>query len=124
MATLLGVLVLVAPFGAAAVLVWVRERRQTRRHAEISRQVAFTDALHARLGAVVAPVVRRRRRQWRVEVAVPFERPAVVATVLTTADEMFGRAGYELVLSRQSSASPNVQARRSATLGRESLSWS
>jgi hypothetical protein len=124
MATLLGVLVLVAPFAVLAGLVWALEHRRARRHGEIARQIALTDALHARLGALVAPVVRRRQRGWRVDVAVPFERPAVVTTVLTTADEVLGRGGYELVLRRQSSGAPNVRAARPAALGSESLSWS
>jgi hypothetical protein len=124
MATLLGFLVLVAPFVVLAALVWALERRRARRHGEIARQIALTDALHARLGALVAPVVRRRQRGWRVDVAVPFERPAVVTTVLTTTDEVFGRGGYELVLRRQSSVAPNVRTPRPAALGRQSLSWS
>jgi hypothetical protein len=124
MATLLGVLILVAPFGAFAGLVWVLEQHQARRHAEIARQVALTDALHARLGALLAPVVHRRERRWRVEVAVPFEHPDVAAAVLTTADAVFGGACYELVIRRQSPEASNVRARRPVTLGRESLSWS
>jgi hypothetical protein len=44
--------------------------------------------------------------------------------VLTTADEVFGGAGYELVIRRQSPEASNVRARRPVTLGRESLSWS
>lgn len=124
MATLLGVLVLVAPLGAFAALAWVLERRQVHRDREIARQIALTDALHARLGALVAPVVRRQHRRWRVAVAVPFERVEVVAAVLRTADEVFGRGGYELVLSRQAPAVSSVRASRPAALPRESLSWS
>jgi hypothetical protein len=124
MATLLGVVILVAPFGAIAVMTWLLDRRQARRHREIARQVALTDALHARFGAVVAPVVRRRHHGWRVELAVPFERPEVVAAVLAAADELFGRAGYELVVSRQASAASRPRVTRPAALGKESLSWS
>ena len=123
MATLVEVLFLISPFAALAVLMVFAERRQRRRHAEVERQVALTDALHARLGAAVAPVVHRRRRAWQVAVAVPYERPAVVATVLDTIDEAFGRVGYEVLLSRQAPVTPASTALRGARLGRESLSW-
>ena len=93
------------------------------RQAEVLRQIALTDALHARFGALVAPVVRRRHRAWQVAVAVPFERPAIVAAVLATVREMFGRVSYEVVLSRQAPVAPLPHAPRSAAVGRESLSW-
>ena len=123
MATLVGILMLVAPFAAVAALLFLAERRQQRRRDEIVRQVALTDALHARLGALVAPVVRWRRRAWRVAVAVPFERPTVIAAVLATAADVFDQAPYEVVLSRQAPAVPLPRAPRRAELGRESLSW-
>lgn len=123
MATLVAVLMLAAPFAALAALMWLTARRRARRRAEILRQIALTDALHARLGALVAPVVRWRARAWQVTVAVPFERPEVVASVLTAADQVLGLARYEVVLSRQTPAAPAVRAARRTTLGRESLSW-
>ena len=123
MATLVAVLMLAAPIAALAALMWLTARRQARRRAEILRQIALTDALHARLGALLAPVVRWRHRAWQVAVAVPFERPEVVASVLTTADQVLGLARYEVVLSRQTPAAPAVRAARRTTLGRESLSW-
>jgi hypothetical protein len=123
MATLVGILVFATLLGTLAALLLLAERRRQRRHDEIARQVALTDALHARLGALVAPVVRWRRRAWEVAVAVPFERPEVVAAVLATAGEVFERARYEVVLSRQAPAVPMPHAPRRATLGRESLSW-
>jgi hypothetical protein len=122
MATLVGVLVLAAPFVTLAALLLVIERRQRRRTDEIRRQIALTDALHARLGALVAPVVRRRLRAWQVVVAVPFDRPAVVAAVLEVVDRTFGRGGYEVVLRRQTSP-VRSRSSRPAALGRESLSW-
>jgi hypothetical protein len=122
MATLVGVLVLASPFVVLAVLLLVIDWRQRRRTDAIRRQIALTDTLHARLGAVVAPVVRRRHRAWQVVVAVPVERPAVVTAVLDAVDRAFGRAAYEVVLHRQA---PPVRARsaRPAALGGESLSW-
>jgi hypothetical protein len=122
MATLVGVLVLTAPFVTLAALLLIIEWRQRRRTDEIRRQIAVTDALHARLGAVVAPIVRRRPRAWQVVVAVPVDRPAVVAAVLEVVDRTFGRGAYEMVLRRQ--ASPvRFRSSRPAALGRESLSW-
>jgi len=121
MTTLVGVLVSLVPFAILAALIALVEWRDARRRGEILRQIALTDALHARLGALVAPVVRRRGRAWRVTVAVPLERPTVVATVLATVEDVLGRAGYQLVLSRQ--VPPPARAARPAALRRESLSW-
>jgi hypothetical protein len=123
MAMLVGVLALATPIVILAGLLLLTERHQRRRSDEIQRQVALTDALHARLGALVAPVVRWRRRAWRVAVAVPVDRPAVVAAVLATVDEAFGRTRYEVVLSRQAPAAPSVRTPQAAALREESLSW-
>ncbi len=123
MAMLVGVLILAAPLTALAALVMLTERRRQRRQAEVLRQIALTDALHARLGALVAPVVRWRHRAWQVAVAVPFERPAIVAAVLATVQETFGRVRYEVVLNRQAPAAPLPHAPRPAAVGRGSLSW-
>ena len=123
MVTLMGILVLATPLAALVALARLTERRRARREHEILKQIALTDALHARLGALVAPVVRWRRRAWQVAVAVPFERPAVGAAVLGTVDEMFGRVRYEVVLSRQAPAAVSPRAAQSAALGQESLSW-
>ena len=123
MATFLGVLILTAPLIVLIALVRLAEWRQQRRQAEVRRQIALTDALHARLGALVAPVVRWRHRAWQVAVAVPFERPAIVAAVVATVQEVFGRGRYEVVLSRQAPAAPLPQAPRRAAVGRQSLSW-
>ncbi|HEU4367259.1 MAG TPA: hypothetical protein VFV05_03405 [Methylomirabilota bacterium] len=123
METLAGILILSAPVVGVAALTALVDRRRTRRRAEIARQIALTDALHARLGAAVAPFVRWRRHRWEVAVAVPFERPAVVAVVLATVDETFRAVTYELVLSRQAAPAPAPRTRRPAPVGAESLSW-
>jgi uncharacterized membrane protein len=123
MATLLGVLMFSVPIVVVLAMLWVTEQRQARRRDEVLRQIALTDALHARLGAVVAPVVRWRDRAWRVAVAVPFERPEVVAAVLATVHDAFERARYEVVLTRQAPAAALPRASRRARLGEESLSW-
>jgi hypothetical protein len=123
MATLVGILVFATPIAALVALAQLTERHRTDREGEILRQIALTDALHARLGALVAPVVRRRGRVWQAAVAVPFERPSVGATVLETAHEVFGGARYEVVLSRQAPTVVSPRASRRAALGQESLSW-
>jgi hypothetical protein len=122
MATLVGVLVLSAPFVTLAALLLLIEHRQRRRTDETRRQIALTDALHARLGALVAPVVRRRLRAWQVLVAVPVERPAVMAAVLEIVDQTFERGAYEVVLRRQASPA-RLRSSRPAAVGAESLSW-
>ena len=55
--------------------------------------------------------------------AVPVEQPGLVSTVLTTVDEVFGRAAYELRLHRQAPVAPAAQARGVARARQESLSW-
>ena len=122
MATLVGVLVLSAPFVTLATVLLVIERRQRRRTDEIRRQIALTDALHARLGALVAPVVRRKSRAWQVVIAVPLGRPAVITAVLQVVDQTFGRGAYEVVLRRQASPARSASVRPVA-VREESLSW-
>jgi hypothetical protein len=120
METLVGLLLAGSPFALTIGLLLMGERRQRARQAEIARQIALTDALHVRMGALVAPVVRRHRRVWQVSVAVPLERPHVVDDVMATVDEVFGRVAYELRLHPQT---PPATARRAARIAQESLSW-
>ena len=71
------------PFAAVIALLRLVERRQDRRDLQRDRQIMLTDAIHWELGAVAAPVVRRRPGGgWRVSMAVPFDRPAVVTALL------------------------------------------
>ena len=123
METLVGLMLAASPVAITAGLLLGAERRQRRRQSEVSRQIALTDALHARLGALVAPVVRLHGRVWEITVAVPVERPGLVSAVLTTVDEVFGRMAYELRLHRQTPVTPVAQARGVARARQESLSW-
>ena len=84
MTTLVAVLVIVAiPLLAVSALLKFVERRQDRRDLQRDKQIMLTDAIHWELGAVAAPVVSRRPGGgWRVSMAVPLDRPAVVATLL------------------------------------------
>ena len=84
MTTLIAMLVIVAiPFVAVSALLRLAERRQNRRDLQLDQQIMITDAIHWELGAVAAPVVSRRPGGgWRVSMAVPIDRPAVVAALL------------------------------------------
>lgn len=91
--TLLGLIaaIVVPPAVVVALLMLVTSVQRTREEAA-ARQVAVTDAIHRELGAVVAPVVRRRGwRAWELRVAVPMERPNIVATVLAVAHRTLAR---------------------------------
>jgi len=71
------------PFLAVSALLKLAERLQDRRDLQRDQQIALTDAIHWELGAVAAPVVSRRPGGgWRVSMAVPIDRPAVVAALL------------------------------------------
>jgi len=84
MTALVAVLVFVAiPFVAVSALLKLAERLQDRRDLQRDQQIMLTDAIHWELGAVTAPVVSRRPGGgWRVSMAVPIDRPAVVAALL------------------------------------------
>lgn len=106
MLAVLAVIVALVPFAALiAALAWTNRRERLRRDVH-ARQVALTDSIHERLGAVAAPVVRRRRRGWQVRIAVPFERPALIEALLAIVMESFsgsdrGRGSLEIVLTRR-----------------------
>jgi hypothetical protein len=121
------VIVASAPFAVVlALLAWANRREQRRRDVQ-ARQVALTDCVHERLGAVAAPVVRRRRRHWQVCIAVPFEGPFVIEALLAIVREMFvpregDRRSLEIVLTRQPSPPATTPAARGG-VRKESLSW-
>ena len=92
------VAVMVFPFVVVVALVRLAVRVERARAAAISRQIALTDALHRDLGPVVSPWVTRRGGRWRVSVAVPFDRPAIVEAVLADVQRAFPER-FELVLT-------------------------
>ena len=73
--------------GGPMVLVdWARKRREM----VVARQIALTDALDARFGAIVAPVVARPLfGSWEVRIAMPFLRSTVLAQMLSVIDDVF-----------------------------------
>jgi hypothetical protein len=124
-AIVLGIVVASAPFAVLlGVLAWA-ERRQRRRRNLYERQIALTDSIHERLGAVAAPVVRRRRHRWQVHLAVPFDRPGVIEALLAIVREAFApldRRSLEIVLTRRPAARA-TKAAGECGVRRESLSW-
>lgn len=100
------VVTLLLPLSLLAALLFVVGRMERARDARIARQVAVTDAIHRELGAVVAPVVKRRfGRAWRVEIAVPFDSPTIVGRIAAIAHAAMrgtgDRRGIEIVLTAQ-----------------------
>src|SRR5262245_25101462 len=111
-----GVLVGVAPLLLVGGLLALAEWRDRRARAEIARQTRLSDALVEEVGAIVAPIVRRRRGGWRVRIAVPLGRPAVVTRIVEVLDQTLGRLGddrYEIVLTPQEPALRTATGRRS-----------
>lgn len=84
MTALVAMLVFVAiPLVVVSALLKLTERLQDRRDLQRDQQIMLTDAIHWELGAVAAPVVHQRPGGgWRVSMAVPIDRPAVVAALL------------------------------------------
>ena len=83
-------------FGLPFALIAVADRVQRARGEVVQRQIAVTDAIHRELGAIVAPVVRRRgRHTWTVAVAAPLDRSLAVGRMLALAYEALAceRAG-------------------------------
>ena len=92
MTVLIAALVIVAiPFLAVSALLKLSERLQDRRDSERDRQIELTDAIHWELGAVAAPVVRRRRGGgWRVTMAIPLDKSGEVAALVSLVQKHFG----------------------------------
>jgi hypothetical protein len=109
----LSLLVALFPIALLVAALWLATWRQRLRLAEIARQIAVTDAIHAVLGAVVSPVVRRTLwGGWRLTIPVPLDRPDTVTQVVDAAYGAFSpsersRPGrFEIVLTQQESPVP------------------
>jgi hypothetical protein len=103
---------------------WLRKRRQE----TVKRQVALTEAIDGRLGAVVAPVVKKTLwGPWQVRLAVPFTQPAVVGRILAVVDEMLSASDpmlpgqYRIVLTPRGEP---IREKRGAQGGRSADTWS
>jgi hypothetical protein len=105
--------------GAPILLLgWLRSRRQE----AIQRQVALTDAIDARLGPIVSPVVTKPLwGPWRVRISMPLTRPMPVSRILAIAHEVFSGidranpAHYQVVLT------PKERHPREGRMGRYAL---
>lgn len=109
-ALMVPLLVVVLPLVLAS---WALARRACRRAERVARQIMVTDAIHRELGPVVSPFVRRPLwGPWRLEMAVPFGRPAVVGTALAIAHQTLAAEGhgkpdaFQIVLTPQEDVSP------------------
>ena len=92
-----------ALLGGPMILVdWLRTRRQT----AIDRQIALTDALDGRFGAMIAPVVTKPFfGPWEIQIAVPLRLSAALPRILSVVDDVFSgvkegsTSPYRIVLS-------------------------
>jgi hypothetical protein len=98
------VVVLAIPVAALIALLELATLRQRRREAVVSRQVALTDAIHATLGPVTAPVVRRRHGGWVGVLPVPIGYPQI-GLMVEIAQASLG-PDAEIVLVTQESQRP------------------
>ena len=78
-------IVVLGPPALIVTLLVLSTHVQRARADVVARQIAVTDAIHRELGAVVAPVMRRGWRAWELRMAMPLERPNLVAPVLAVA---------------------------------------
>lgn len=128
----LSVLLALFPLALIVALLRLSTWRQEARRAAVARQIAVTDRVHAALGAVVSPVVRRTLwRGWQVTIPVPLDRSDTVTQVLEAAYGAFGAAErlkpgrFEIVLTPQERpVARRNQVRVAAGAARgESVSW-
>ena len=103
MTALAVLVVLVIPVIVLVGLLRLADVLERRRERVVSRQIALTDAIHAALGPVVAPVVRRRRHDvWVGVLAVPPGHPQI-GLMVEIAQAELGPAA-EIVLVAQEPA--------------------
>jgi len=114
MIALAGLAALVIPMAVLAALLLVVEARQRRRDAVVARQIAVTDAIHAELGAIVAPFVRRRRGGWRVELPMLAEQPGAVQVVAIAARVLGAARPVEVAIVPPAGTRPAQKRPRTA----------
>jgi hypothetical protein len=116
--------VLIVPAALVVGLLRLASWRERARERRLVRQVVVTEAIDAELGAVVAPIVRRRfGGGWRVEVAVPFGEPALVGQVVALAHAAMRRTEprvfpLDVVLTAQAPEVERANARFLGAVGR------
>jgi hypothetical protein len=99
--TLVGLALGLSPILVVTALLTLTTWRDRVHQTTVARQIRLTDAIGAELGAIVAPLVKRRLSgRWRIEMAVPLGHPGTVARVLAIAHRVLPDP-YELVLTPQ-----------------------
>jgi hypothetical protein len=89
---MIAVITLVVMLIPVAALLALADARQRARARVVSRQIMVTDAVHAELGAVVAPVVEKHAfRPWRVIFTVPDRGTPEIGRLVAIADRVFRR---------------------------------
>jgi hypothetical protein len=104
-----------SPLLFVVVLLVLAAWRDRREAEETARQIRLTDAIAEEVGAVVAPVLKRRLGGWRVEIPAPLGRPAVMGRIVSETHRTLERLGsgrYEIVLTPQAPVSGFVVPRR------------
>lgn len=125
----LSLLVALFPIALLVAALGLSNWRQRMRLAEIARQIAVTDAIHAVLGAVASPVVRRTLwGGWRLTIPVPLDRPETVTQVVDAAYGAFSASErtkpgrFEIMLTQQDRPVPRRAPVLVPARG-ESVSW-
>ena len=91
LATLVALVVLVSFMGVIVAPLWCVEVWQRRRARVVARQIRLTDAIHAELGALVAPVVEKPAfRPWRVIFPISDGRMAEVGRLIDITNRVIG----------------------------------
>jgi hypothetical protein len=106
-------IVLVIPVAVLIGLLQVATVLERRRGEVVARQIALSDAIHAELGPLVAPRVRRGRGgRWIAVLPVPPGQPQL-ELMIEIAQEMLGPAA-EVVLVTQEPALERPHRRAAA----------
>lgn len=110
LSAMMALAVLLFPAAVLVAILLVVEQRQRAREDVVARQIILTDAIHAELGAVVAPVVEKRAFQpWRVVFALPEERTREMARLIAITERVFDSrmtmpGDVDIVFTRRASA--------------------
>lgn len=116
--------VLVIPVTVLVGLLRLANVLEQRREQVVSRQIALTDAIHAAIGPLVAPVVRRGRHgAWVGVLAVPPGHPQIglmveIAQAELGADAEIVLVAQEPALARQRRAPAPALTLSGARVGR------
>jgi hypothetical protein len=79
---------LAGPYLLVLVVVRAVDHFRALRDERYARQIAVTDAIHREIGPIVAPVVEKSAwGPWRLRIAVPFDRPALVCRIVDVAQQ-------------------------------------